>query len=338
MPVDIATISAVAYYFPSGELTNEHLNVEFPEWSVEKIMAKVGVSNRRIAAQDEFASDLAVKAAQKLFADNNVDPVIIDYLIVCTQSPDYFLPATACIVHQQLHLPAKAGAIDINQGCSGFVYGLGLAKGMIAAGDATNVLLITADTYSKFLHPLDKGNRSIFGDAAAATLVSSNGAGAAVGKMIFGTDGSGASNLIVKNGAMRSPKSADVDLHTDENGNFYNDNCLFMNGAEVFNFTLESVPSLVRQILEKNNLMQDEIDVFIFHQANKFMLEYLRKKIKIPVEKFFIWMETCGNTVSSTIPIAIYQAIKNNNIKKGHKVLIAGFGVGYSWGGTVLYF
>ncbi|MBX3256046.1 MAG: ketoacyl-ACP synthase III [Chitinophagaceae bacterium] len=338
MPVDPATISAVAYYLPNRELTNEQLSIEFPEWSVEKIMAKVGIASRRIAAPDEFVSDLAVKASQKLFEEHNISAADIDYLVVCTQSPDYFLPATSCIVHHRLGLPANAGAIDVNQGCSGFVYGLGLAKGIITSGDACNILLITADTYSRFLHPLDKGNRSIFGDAAAATLVSSKGAGAIIGKMIWGTDGRGAHNLIVKNGAMRSPRSGDTHLYTDEDGNAYNDNYLFMNGSEVFNFTLEAVPALISRILEKNNLKQEEIDLFVFHQANRFILDYLRKKTKIPADKFFIWMETCGNTVSSTIPIALYQAQKSNSIKKGDKVLVAGFGVGYSWGGTVLYF
>lgn len=333
-----AKISAVSYYLPSEELTNDQLSKAFPEWSVEKIMSKVGIASRRIAGKDEFASDLAYKAAQKLFEENNVSPEKIDYLILCTQSPDYFLPTTACLVHKLLGLSSHAGAIDVNQGCSGFVYGMGLAKGVIAAGDATNVLLITAETYSKFLHPLDKGNRSIFGDAAAAALISAEANGAAIGSVSLGTDGGGAANLIVKNGAMRSVRSNDDELHTDEDGNPFNDNYLFMNGSEVFNFTLESVPALIKQVLEKNKLSQDDIDLFIFHQANKFMLDYLRKKIKIPSEKFFIWMESCGNTVSSTIPIALHNAQKENRIKKGDKVLLAGFGVGYSWGGTILHF
>lgn len=333
-----AKISAVSYHLPAEELTNDQLSKAFPEWSVEKIMSKVGIASRRIAGKDEFASDLAYKAAQKLFEENNISPEKIDYLILCTQSPDYFLPTTACLVHKLLGLPSHAGAIDVNQGCSGFVYGMGLAKGVIAAGDATTVLLITAETYSKFLHPLDKGNRSIFGDAAAAALISVEADGAAIGSMSLGTDGGGAANLIVKNGAMRSVRSNDNELHTDEDGNPFNDNYLFMNGSEVFNFTLESVPALVKQVLEKNKLSQEDIDLFIFHQANRFMLDYLRKKIKIPSEKFFMWMESCGNTVSSTIPIALYNAQKEGRIKKGDKVLLAGFGVGYSWGGTILHF
>jgi 3-oxoacyl-[acyl-carrier-protein] synthase-3 len=333
-----AYISAISYYLPSASLTNEQLSKAFPEWSVDKIMQKVGISSRRIVADDEFTSDLAVSAAQRLFQEYNLRGGDVDYLIICTQSPDYFLPTTACLVHERLELPSTAGAIDINQGCSGFVYGISLAKGLIASGDVSNVLLITAETYSRFLHPDDKGNRSIFGDAAAAIWISTNPGGGAVGKITLGTDGRGAKNLIVKNGAIRYSRTADQSLQPDKDGNFFNDNYLYMNGTEIFNFTLESVPALVKQILQKNQLQQEDIDLFIFHQANRFMLEYLRKKIKIPQEKFFIAMEHCGNTVSSSIPIAMNHAFTEKKIKKGSRVLLAGFGVGYSWGGTVLQF
>ncbi len=333
-----AHIAAIAYYLPSGELTNEQLSHIFPEWSVDKIMNKVGISARRVVAEGEFTSDLAVAAAQNLFKENNLDPADIDYLILCTQSPDYFLPTTACLVHERLQLLSTAGAIDINQGCSGFVYGIGLAKGLIAAGDVSNVLLITAETYSRFLHPEDKGNRSIFGDAAAAILISDNPAGGKVGKVVPGTDGKGAQNLMVKNGAMRFPKTSDQSMQEDKEGTLFNDNYLYMNGSEIFNFTLESVPALVRNVLKRNQLQQEDIDLFIFHQANRFMLEYLRKKIKISPERFYIHMEHCGNTVSSTIPIAMKHALLEEKIKTGSKVLVAGFGVGYSWGGTILHF
>lgn len=334
----LTRISAVEYYLPSKKLTNAQLNVAFPEWTVDKIMEKVGISTRRVAGGDEFTSDLAVAAAQQLFEKNNIYTADIDYLILCTQSPDYFLPTTACLVHERLKLPLTAGAVDINQGCSGFVYGLGLAKGLIASGDIRNVLLITADTYSRFLHPKDKGNRSIFGDGAAAVLISSANEGGGIGSVVYGTDGRGAGNLIVKNGALRFPKTEDQSLKEDDEGNLFNDNYLFMNGTEIFNFTLVSVPDLVRNILKKNQLQQEDIDLFIFHQANKFMLDYLRKKIKIRPERFFISMEHSGNTVSSTIPIAMKHAWVEGKIKPGAKVLIAGFGVGYSWGGTILYY
>lgn len=332
-------IQAISYYLPEYRLTNELLNLEFPEWSVEKIAAKIGINTRRIAAADEFVSDMAVSAATGLFSEHGVSPTTIDYLIICTQSPDYFLPTTACLVHERLGMSNTAGAIDINQGCSGFIYGLSLAKGLIAADDAKNVLLITAETYSKFIHPKDKSNRTIFGDAAAATLVTSDVIkGSQIGRFALGTDGKGAENLIVKKGAARGKNTIEHDFVTDPAGNGMNENYLYMNGSEIFNFTIEAVPALVENVLKKNHLNAEHIDLYIFHQANQFMLNYLRKKINIPYEKFYIFMEDCGNTVSSTIPIALKQALQEGKIKTGDKVLIAGFGVGYSWGGTILQY
>jgi len=333
-----AFIKAVSYYLPEMEFSNEAISNLFPGWSVDKISSKIGISKRHIADKEEFASDLAVAAGEKLFAEHNVDPSTIDYILLCTQSPDYFLPTTACIVQDRLNIPTSAGAIDFNQGCSGYIYGLSLAKGLIAAGDASNVLLITAETYTKFIHPEDKSNRTIFGDGASATLITGVQGEGKLGKFCLGTDGRGAENLIVKRGACRFVKTADNILNIDPNGNAYNENFLFMNGAAIFNFTLEAVPKLIEQTLMKNEVVADDIDLFIFHQANKFMLNHLRKKMNISEDKFFIFMEYCGNTVSSTIPIAVKHALIGGKIRLNTKVLLAGFGVGYSWGATVIKF
>jgi len=229
-------------------------------------------------------------------------------------------------------LPTSCGALDFNQGCSGYVYGLSLAKGLIAGNIAKNVLLITSETYSKHLHPKDKGNRTIFGDAAASTLISTDGF-AEIGEFSLGTDGRGAENLIVKTGAFRE-KNQKNDLTFDENNFPRSSDYLFMDGGEIFNFTSKAVPELVENVLQKNNLQQNEIDLFVFHQANKFMINFLRKQLDIEKDKFYVFMENAGNTVSSTIPIALYEAQKEN-VLKGN-VLLAGFGVGYSWGAAVL--
>jgi 3-oxoacyl-[acyl-carrier-protein] synthase-3 len=217
------------------------------------------------------------------------------------------------------------------------VYGLGLAKGLIESGQCKNVLLITSETYSKFIHSKDKSVRTIFGDAAAATLISVSGDGGRMHSFVYGTDGNGAQNLIVKTGGMRYPKtdisSEDV---ADDFGNTRSKDSLYMNGSEIFVFTLASVPRLIKQVLEKANLQLEDIELFLFHQANTFMLEALRKKIGIPKEKFYLFLENCGNTVSSTIPIALQEALKTGRAKKGDRVLLAGFGVGYSWGGAVI--
>ena len=331
-------IKAISFYLPEEILSNEKLNRAFPEWDVNKISSKTGISDRHIAASDEFSSDMAVKAAEKLFTEHNIDKGSIDFLLLCTQSPDYFLPTTACLVQDRLGLSTGIGALDYNLGCSGFVYGLGIAKGLISGGMAKNVLLITAETYSKFIHPKDKSNLTIFGDAASATLVSAEEGFCSIGNFDFGTDGRGANNLIVKKGGMRNPnRDAGEDI-VDEYHNVQNDSNLYMNGTEIFNFTSEAVPVMIQNVLQKNELAEDDIDLYIFHQANKYMLGHLRKKIKIPEEKFFIFLEGCGNTVSSTIPIALQEAVKQQKTPAGSKVVLAGFGVGYSWAGCTLQF
>ena len=323
-------IKSISYYLPEFVLTNEKINEEFPEWNIEKISSKTGIDNRHISAEDEFSSDMAIKAAEKLFSEEGVDRNKIDFLLFCTQSPDYFLPTTACILQDKLQLPTTCGALDFNLGCSGFVYGLSLAKGLIAGKMANNVLLITSETYSKFIHPKDKSNKTIFGDAAAATLISSENGLFEIGDFVFGTDGAGAENLIVKNGSMLFPKVENEDI-IDEYGNVRNDNNLYMNGSEIFSFTSESVPELTSSILEKIDNKLEDIDLFIFHQANKYMLNHLRKKIGIPEERFYISMKESGNTVSSTIPIALRNAMDDGKTTGCENIILSGFGVGYSW-------
>lgn len=327
-----AYIKALAYYLPETIVSNEQLVLEFPEWTVEKIAVKVGVNKRHIAG-NETISSMAIKAAKALFKENpDINCANVDFILVCTQSPDYFLPPTACIVQNALDIPKTCGAFDFNLGCSGYEYGLATAKGYISAGIATNVLLITAEAYNKHIHPRDKGNRTIFGDAATATLISTDGF-AEIGDFVLGTDGSGAENLIVKTGGMAYPNRAN-DLQFDENGNPRSSDFLYMNGSEIFSFTIRVVPKMVRQTLEKNDLGMEDIDLFVFHQANNFMLSHLRKKLKIDENRFFINMSEIGNTVSSTIPIALKDAQSAGRLNGN--ILIAGFGVGLSWGACTL--
>lgn len=328
-----ASIRAISYYLPERVVTNEELVAEFPEWTVEKIADKVGVSQRHVAAEGETSVDMAVKAAESLFEQySDITGDNIDFVILCTQSPDYFLPSSACIIQERLGLTTACGAFDFNLGCSGYVYGLAIAKGLVVAGIAKNVLLLTAETYTRYLHPRDKGNRTIFGDAATATVISTEGF-AEIGNFALGTNGAGAENLIVRTGCSRNPEKAG-DLSFDENGNPRSSDHLFMNGAEIFTFTQKNVPLVVRQTLENNHISQDEVNMFIFHQANSYMLNFLRKKIKIAPEKFYVNMSDIGNTVSNSIPIALAQAKKEGRLSG--PVLLCGFGVGYSWGGCIL--
>lgn len=327
-----AFIKAISYYLPEQIVTNEDLVKEFPEWTVEKVAGKVGISERHVVAVNETASDIAIQAAEKLFAEHGIDRSSVDFVLFCTQSSDYYLPTSACLIQNRLGLLTSCGALDFNLGCSGFVYGLSLAKGLLAGGIAKNVLLLTAETYSKHIHPKDKGNRTIFGDAAAATLISTDGF-VSIEDFTLGTDGRGAENLIVRKGGLRQPNALD-DLVFDESRNPTSSDYLYMNGGEIFNFTAEAVPVMVEQVLAKNQLSKDNIELFVFHQANKYMMNYLRKLIDIEPEKFYFFLEKVGNTVSSTIPIALYEAQKEGKLKGN--ILIAGFGVGYSWGATVL--
>jgi 3-oxoacyl-[acyl-carrier-protein] synthase-3 len=332
-----AYLNNISFYLPENTLSNADIERDHPEWSIEKIAAKTGISNRHIAKQDEFSSDMAVSAATIFFNETDVDKEDIDYLILCTQSPDYFLPTTACILQDRLGLNKSIGSIDVNQGCSGFIYSIGLAKGLIVSGQAKKVLVITSETYSKFINKNDKSNKTLFGDAAAVSLVSNECSGfkAKIEDFVYGTDGSGYESLIVKNGGSRFKLESGEDIIDEGNFQKNNDN-LYMDGRAVFQFTNLVVPELVKSSLIKNSLSIDAIDKFVFHQANKFMLDKIRAKLKIPQEKFIFNSENIGNTVSSTIPISLRNLFDVEEFESGQKLMIAGFGVGLSYGATVL--
>lgn len=332
-----AYIRAISYYLPDRVVTNEDLVKEFPEWDVEKVYSKVGVKERHLAGETETAGDLAEKAALKLFEEYQVSPSDIDFLLLCTQSPDYRLPSTACILQDHLGIPTSAGAFDYDLGCSGCIYGMAVAKGLIAAGLASNVLLLTAETYTKYLHPDDKSNRTIFGDGAAACLISKEKGLAEIGDFVFGTDGSGADNLIVKTQGARFQERTGLSTE-DDDGHVNREDYLYMNGSAIFNFTLEQVPPMMEALLEKGGFAKEEIDFFVFHQANKYMLSTIRKVCGISKDKFYIDLDHTGNTVSSTILIGLKDSLEQGLVRPGMKVMACGFGVGLSYGGTILYF
>ena len=328
-----AKILDIEYYIPEGVLTNSHLEEKFSEYSAQQIEKKVGIKQRHIVSEDETALDIACNAAKKIL--QNYDKNLIDFVLLCTQSPDYYLPTSACILQDRLGLKTDIGALDFNLGCSGFIYGLGLSKGLINSGIATNILLITSETYSKYIHPKDRSSLSIFGDGAAAIIITKSEK-EKIFNFVLGTDGKGYKNLIVPNGGMRCRYQENAEEKVDQSGSIRTDNNLFMDGPEIFNFTIKKVPAVVSNVLEKNNLNLNNIDFVIFHQANSYILEHLRKKIKIPKEKFYINLENTGNTVSATIPIALKDCLDKKLINKGELILLIGFGVGYSWGGTII--
>lgn len=334
-----ATLHSIEYFLPTKKLSNATLAEEFPEWSIEKIYQKTGIDTRCISEPEELASDLGCKAALRLFAAQPDLQNKTDYLLFCSQSLDYPLPTTACIMQERLGLPTHIGAIDLPLGCSGFVYGLGIAKALIETEQANGVLLITAETYSKYIDKSDRSVRTIFGDAGAAAFISGDDRTAeqSIGPFVYGTDGRGASNLIVQPTGTRKPglrsDSFAADISHENTGASAH---LHMNGAEIFTFTLQAVPNAVDQLLQKAGRTLNDIDLFVFHQANEFMLKHLRNKIGIPPEKFIVFLESCGNTVSCSIPIALCEAQKQGRVNVGDTIMVVGFGVGYSWAASLL--
>lgn len=325
-------ISGIEYAFPKKTLGNDEISaIQSSVWSPEKIFSKTGIKNRHVSEKNEYASDFAVMAAEKIF--QKIDRSKIDYLIYCTQSPEYIIPTNACIIQERLGLSTDCGALDINLGCSGYIYGLGLAKALVESKQAKNVLFLTGDTYTKYINKKDSSVRTLFGDGASATVISDSGFFEMVGPFIYGTDGKGKNNLILNTRGTRMDYDPNSPEKIDDYGNSRTINDLYMNGPEIFSFTSNAVPKLVKNLHEK---FAGSIDFYIFHQANAYMLKHLQRLTKIPEDKFFIDMEDCGNTVSSTIPIALKNAIDTDKIKNEFNVMIIGFGVGYSWGGTVI--
>ena len=316
-------IEAIEYWHPDRGTTNDDLAREFGNWDAKKAYRVTGVRNRYVG--DVRLSDMAVKAAEKLFQIHSVDRSTIDFLIVVTQTGDYLMPATACLVQDKLRLSTGCGAFDVNLGCSGYVYGLSTAKAFLASGATRRVLLTTAEKVTH-LNKNDRSSRVLFGEAAAATLLScgENTLGT-IGEFDLGTDGAGYKNLIVEAGGTALPRSEETAREKDN---------LFMDGMEIFNFSMRTGPATISAALEKNGVSQDEIACFILHQANKMILETLRAKMNVPLERFCIDLEEMGNTSSCTIPIALRNRMET--FKTGDKILLCGFGIGYSWGSTVL--
>jgi 3-oxoacyl-[acyl-carrier-protein] synthase-3 len=327
--VQYAAVGPIAIHLPEKVETNADLQAEFPNWNLDLIYTKTGIRARHIAAPDECASDLGVAAAEKLFAEFNIDRASIDFLLFCTQTPDYPLPTTACLMQHRLGLPTSIGALDFNLGCSGFVYGLSLADGLIRSGAARRVLLITAETYSKYIAPSDRSLRTIFGDGAAATLIEGSETPSLSG-FAFGTDGRAANALFVPTGGARS---ADAAIKPRTKWRWPSK--LYMDGPGILTLTMEIIPNLIRQVLAGAKLSESDVELFLMHQATFKLLDQLRQHMKIDAERLPIALETVGNTVSSTIPLLMHELRASGRLRRGTRSLLAGFGVGFSWAGCL---
>ncbi len=331
-----AYLNAIDYYVPDKLLTNEDLAAEYQDWSAEKILNRTGIAQRHIVSEGETAGELAYRAALALFQSSGLKPEQVDFIFLATQTPDYLLPTTACILQNRLGIPTSAGAIDFNLGCSAYIYGLALSKGLIEAGVARNVLLLTAETYTRHINKKDKSTRTLFGDGGSASWISAQG-DIELCHFVLGTDGSGYESLIIPSGGAvldRSPETA-VE-HTDDKGYTRSQDNLYMNGAGVLNFTNERVPGVCQEVLQKHGLTLDDIGLFVFHQASRVILNNQIRMLGIPEEKFVVELEDIGNTVSCTIPIALKRAWDKGRLKPGMHVMLVGFGVGLSWGATIV--
>lgn len=324
-----AAIGPIAVHFPQTVETNEQLAAEFPSWNVPLISSKTGIEQRYLAAPGECASDLGYHAAMRLFDEHAIDPKSIDFLLLCTQTPDYPLPTTACLLQERLGLRTSCGALDFNLGCSGFVYGLAVADGLIRTGAVRRVLLITAETYSKYIDAEDRSLRTIFSDAAAATLVDQTAEPTLTG-FRFGTDGTGADTLLVTEGGARPA----ADAHRPRHRKRWN-SALYMDGPSLMNFTVGAVPQVIDEILRDAQLDREQVGLYLMHQATRKMLQQLQQRLGLDDQQLPIRLEKCGNTVSSTLPILISQLRSEGKLEEAAHHLLIGFGVGWSWAGCV---
>ena len=341
----------VAGALPATELTNDQLDREFPEWNVQLTAQRMGVRSRFIAAEDETALDLAERACHALFERHPALREQLDAIVFCTQSADYIMPSNACLLHGRLQLSEQVSVWDLNHACSGYIYALGLARSLILSGSARNTLVVTADTYSKYINPRDRSARVLFGDGAAASWgrrqASSSDAtptshggevnGPGLRAPLYGTAGALYDKFIVPAGGCRLPRSAETSLEiADDSGNFRSQQNIHMAGQDILNFVSTKIPDHVRGALAQYGLQPDDIDLFLFHQASGVVLDLLTRLLRLPEERVFRHLEHIGNTVSSSIPLAMREALDTGRVQSGDRLLLCGFGVGLSWGTTVV--
>lgn len=322
-------IAGVVSCLPARQVSNAHFEDQFGEAAVKDVVKMIGVENRYWTDESTSTRDLCAKAAKHLLQQLDWEPTSVDALIFVSQTPDFRLPASACALQADLALAPTCIAFDINLGCSGYPYALWLGMTMVQTGTARRVLLAVGDTISKIVDPKDRSTALLFGDAGTVTALE-----AAEGKQatfVMGTDGRGASNLIVPRGGFK-----DYSLCGDARLADKTADCLYMDGGEIFNFTLKAVPALISETISASGFAHDDHDGFLLHQANMFMLKHLAKKSKIPIEKAPININQYGNTSCASIPLLMTTSLKDRLSSESMRLGLFGFGVGYSWAGASL--
>ncbi len=323
-------ITAMSACVPSQVYSNKNLGYLIPEEEIDNTIGNIGVAERRIAADDVTASDLAYKAAVKLMEDNNIDPASIDVLLFMSQTSDYRIPATSCVLQDRLGLSKDTCCIDLSLGCSGYVFALSTAFAYASMDGVNRVLLLDGETFSKIVNKKDKVDWPLYGDGATATLVEKGNFEDST--FMLHTDGSGKCAVIIKEGGMRNRTTTETLLEkVEEDGNVRNGLEVFMDGMEVFNFAMSVVPKSVKQICAETGTTLDDIDWLVFHQANKFMTDFFAKRLKFDMGKVPYCIQKYGNTSSTSVPLTIVSEL-NGKIKDGDRVVMCGFGAGLSWG------
>lgn len=332
-------IQDIAYYLPEKVVKNTDLASDYPDWDMQKVEKRSGVIQRHVADSNQTSFDLAFEACQRMLHHQPHLRLEIDGLIFCTQSPDYIMPPNSCLLHKSLELKEEVLSFDINHACSGFVYGMAIARGLLESGQVSKLLLVTAETYSKMIGNGDRSARTLFGDGAAATLLTLGKEGSGIQDIICATAGTGYKSFYIPAGGHRIPATSYTkEEGTDKSGNIRTAEQIHMDGMEILAFVNTRVKSQIASLLEKNNLKVEDIDVFVFHQASNMALDALRRLLRIDRSKVYKNLRNLGNTVSATIPIALKDAQEEGAIKKGDLVLLSGFGVGLSWASALYRF
>jgi 3-oxoacyl-[acyl-carrier-protein] synthase III len=331
-------IAGFAASVPHTIINNYNYTTYFPTEDVKEIVDKIGVKERRFADPKTCSSDLCFAAAEKLFSDMKVDKNEIDILIFVSQTPDYRMPATSVILQDRLGLPQTTMTLDLNIGCSGFIYGLSVVYAMMQQNSFKKALLLDGETRSRIYSPKDRKTAFLFGDAGVAAIIEKN---EKYGKSFFSlhSDGSRESLIKINAGGYRNPSSAETvkEKVVDEFGNIRSEEQGYMNGADVFNFVIREIPKDLKSLLELSNTDINSIDYFLFHQANTYINGYLAKKLKLDTEKVPSSIEKFGNTSSVSIPITIVSELKKE-LKTNKKLLLSGFGVGMTWATAIMNF
>jgi 3-oxoacyl-[acyl-carrier-protein] synthase-3 len=329
-------IKGIAYVLPDSCVTNDDLAREHPTWDMRQVEARTGVAQRYVAASKETSLDLGLRACEKLFTANPGLRNDVDSLLFCTESPDYIMPPNACILQGKLGLRKGTLAFDFNLACSGFVYGLAIARGLIVSGMCENVILVCGETYSKYTCPEDRSVTALFGDGAAAAWIRSVD-GKGVIDVLCATDGKEYERFIVPAGACRMPRSSLTSAVTvDANGNGRSLDNIHMDGMGILSFVSANVPAQVKELLHRNDLEVSDVDLFVFHQASGMVLDTLTRLLHLDPSRVYRNLSCVGNTVSASIPLALKDALDDGGLHSGSRVVVSGFGVGLSWASALL--